>query len=111
MSATVSACLSPEKYLCSFPNKISCIISESIPVTYFGDEEKRFFLTRENDIFAFRCDHNALNEKERNLTDSVSGSLIKLCKKHQTAQYKAVDCGLWTADSGPHLCEKTLLPT
>ena len=44
MSATVSACLSLEKYFCSFSNKISCIISESIPVPY----------SRENDIFAFQ---------------------------------------------------------
>ena len=43
MSATVSACLSLEKYFCSFSNKISCIISESIPVPYFEDEEKLCF--------------------------------------------------------------------
>ena len=43
MRATVSACLSLEKYFCSFSNKICCVISESIPDPHFEDEEKRCF--------------------------------------------------------------------
>ena len=72
------------------------------------------FLTRENDIFAFQ--NIAITTRERrNLTDSVSGSPSTLSKKHQTEQHndsglRTADCGLWTTDFGPHLCEKTLLP-
>ena len=66
------------------------------------------FLTRENDMFAFQNIAIARNEMKRNLTDPVSGSPTKLCKKHQ---YK--DCGLRTADCGQpiqlHTSEKKTL--
>ena len=109
MRTTVSACLSLEKYFCSLSNKICCVISESIPDPYFEDEEKRCF------CFSKHCDHNARNENGRNLTDSVSGSPTTLYKTHQTEQHydcrlRTADCGLWTTDSGPYFCEKTLLP-
>ena len=54
MSATVSACLSLEEYFCSFSNKISCIISESIPVPYFEDEEKLWFWRGETIFLLFK---------------------------------------------------------
>ena len=95
MRATVSACLSLEKYFCSFSNKISCVISESIPDPYFEDEGKRYF------CFSKHCDHNARNENGRNLTDSVSGSPTTLYKKHQTEQH--YDCRLGTADCGQRI--------
>ena len=84
MSATVSACLSLEKYFCSFSNETSCIISES---------------------------HNARNKKQdgKKFDRFISGSPTTLYNKHQTAQLKRLwtaDCGLWTMDSGPHLREK-----
>ena len=60
------------------------------------------FLTRENDIFAFQnIAITTRNKPERNLTDSVSGSLTPLCKKHQTPQYK--DCERRTADCGQRI--------
>ena len=118
MSATVSACLSLEKYFCSFSNKISCVISESIPVLYFEDEEKRCFcrfLTRKNDIFAFQNIAITTRETRRKeiLTYSVSGSPAKLYNKRITSikpnncglptadcRLRTADCGLWTADCG-----------
>ena len=83
MSATVSACLSLEKYFCSFSNETSCVISES----HNAQRETR-------------------NKTERNVTDLVSGSPTTLYNKHQTEQLSTADCGLWTMNSGPHLREK-----
>ena len=98
-SATVSACLSLEKYFCSFSNKISCVISESIPDPYFEDEEKRCFW-RGKTIFLLLRSQRAKREGKKFLTDSVSGSPTTLYNKHQTEQHLIVDCGLWTADCG-----------
>ena len=106
MSATVSACLSLEKYFCSFSNKISCVISESIPVLYFEDEEKRCFcrfLTRKNDIFAFQNIAITPRETRRKeiLTYSVSGSPAKLYNKRNNKRITSIkpnNCGLPTAD-------------
>ena len=89
MSATVSARLSLEKYFCSFSNKISCVISESIPVPY----------SRENDSFAFQIFSNiAITARETRRKDSVRDSPTTLYKEHQTEQH--YDCGLWTVDNG-----------
>ena len=101
--ATVSACLSLEKYFCSFSNKICCVISESIPDPYFEDEEKRcFWRGKKICLLSKHCDHNAGNENGRNLTDSVSGSPTRLYKKHQTEQHQN-RCRLGTADCGQRI--------
>ena len=109
MSATVSACLSLEKYFCSFSNKISCVISESIPVPYFEDEEKRCSW-RGKTIFLLSKTLRSQRAKEEIwpiLSAVLQPHYIRSIKPNNV---KSVDCGLRTTDSGPHLCEKTLLP-
>ena len=95
MSATVSACLSLEKYFCSFSNKISYISqrSESMPVPYFEGEGKRYLLVRKNGGFCFPKHHDrsiAITRRETRRT-FVSGSSNTSCKEHQTG-----------ADDGPN---------
>ena len=102
MSATVSACLSLEKYFCSFSNKISYIISESIPVPYFEDEEKLCFWRGVNDIFAFQNIAIIRRETSRKEIWPIVSAVLQLhyvtgIKPHSI---KTVYCGLRTADCG-----------
>ena len=97
----MSACLSHEKYFCSFSNKISCVISESIPVPYFEDEEKLCFWPGKTTFLLFKILRSQCAKRDgKNFTDSVSGSPTTLYKKHQTDQHTTVDYGLRTVDNG-----------
>ena len=82
------------KYLASFLSPYQIHILKTRKNDVF-DEGKRYF------CFSKHCDHNARNEKGRNLTDSVSGSPTTLYKKHQTEQH--YDCRLGTADCGQRI--------
>ena len=114
MSATVSACLSLEKYFCSFSNKISCIISESIPVPRFEDEEKRCFWRGKTICLLFKT-LRSLETRWKEIWPILSAALqlhyvrsINIKTELKTVDYglRTADCGLWTTDSAPHLREK-----
>ena len=110
MSATVSACLSLEKYFCSFSNKISCVISESIPDPYFEDDEKRCFWRGKTIVLLFKTLRWQRAKREGKKFWPILSTVLQL---HYITSIKpniiwlwTADCGLWTMDSGPHLREK-----
>ena len=98
------------KHLASFLSPYQIFILKTRKNDVF-DEGKRYF------SFSKHCDHNARNEKERNLTDLVSGSpttlnngrylmygtyivpLLTSIRPHNI-RLCTVDCGLPTADCG-----------
>ena len=92
MSVTVSACLSLEKYFCSFSNKISYISqrSESMPVPYFEDEGKRGF------CFPKHHDRSRLQGARRD------GNLSAVLQIRHVRSIKPVSIklGLWTTNCG-----------
>ena len=99
MSATVSACLSLEKYFCSFSNKISCVISESIPVPYFEDEEKRCSWQGKT-IFLLSKTLRSQRAKEE-IWPILSAVLQLHCiRSIKPNNIISVDCGLRTVDNG-----------
>ena len=85
MSATVSACLSLEKYFCSFSNKISYISqrSESMPVPYFEDEGKH-------------------HDRSRSQGARRDGNLSAVLQIHHVSCIKPVSIKLrlWTTNCG-----------
>ena len=99
MSATVSASLSLEKYFCSLPNKISCVRSESIPVPYFEDEEKRCSW-RGKTIFLLSKTMRSQRAKEE-IWPILSAVLqLDYIRSIKPNNKMTVDCGQRTVDNG-----------
>ena len=71
------------KYLASFLSPYQIHILKTTKNDVF-DEGKRYF------CFSKHCDHNARNEKERNLTDLVSGSPNTLNKHRHVKRAWAI---------------------
>ena len=104
MSATVSACLSLEKYFCSFSNKISCVISESIPDPYFEDEEKRCFWRGKTIFLLFKTLRSQRAKREGKKFWPILSAVLQLHYitgiKPNNIRLWTADCGLWTVDNG-----------
>ena len=97
MSPTVSACLSLEKYFCSFSNKTSCVISESIPVPYFEDEEKRCFWRGKTIFLLFK---SLRSQRAKQAAKRFWPILSAVLQLHYITSIKPNNIRLWTADCG-----------